>query len=147
TTCRRGGGTRRFPDSASTSRFSGSTCSATACVMSSIRKAASERGRFARKRLKGTIMVDRVFGMGLLAVMLLSGCATVKGSVPSAKLSVAFNDTAWDGTKIPDGMQCAPQGGSEPASPPLLVSGIPENTARLIVEFNDESYAPLSKDG
>lgn len=92
-------------------------------------------------------MVERVFGMGLLAVMLLSGCATMTGGGPSTKLTVAFNDTAWDGARIPDGMQCAGQGGTKPASPPLLVSDIPQNTARLVIEFNDESYAPLSKGG
>lgn len=93
-------------------------------------------------------MVQPIVVIGLVMMVALSGCATATPTeAPAAKLSVGFNDTAWDGARIPDGMQCARQGGSEPASPPLLVSGIPPNTARLIVEFNDESYAPLSKDG
>jgi phosphatidylethanolamine-binding protein (PEBP) family uncharacterized protein len=89
-------------------------------------------------------MRERLTGAALVAALLLSGCATAGRG---GKLGVSINDTAWDGTRIPDGMQCAQQGGTQPASPPLLVSGIPASANRLVVEFNDESYAPLSADG
>ena len=89
-------------------------------------------------------MRERLMGAALLAALLVSGCATAgRGN----KLGVSINDTAWDGARVPDGMQCAQQGGSQPASPPLLVSGIPPSANRLVVEFNDESYSPLSSDG
>ncbi len=93
-------------------------------------------------------MLDRVMGSALVAAVLLCGCATTtRTAAPATKLSVAANDTAWDGTRVPDGMQCGQQAGREPATPPLLVSGIPPSAGRLVVEFNDESYAPLSRDG
>ncbi len=86
-------------------------------------------------------MVERVMGSALVAAVLLCGCATTtRTAAPATKVSVAANDTAWDGTRVPDGMQCGQQAGREPATPPLLVSGIPPSAGRLVVEFNDESY-------
>lgn len=57
-----------------------------------------------------------------------------------------LNGGGWDGVKVPAGQQCKKFGG-EGSTPPLLVSGIPAGTERLVVEFNDLDYEPLSKDG
>ena len=92
-------------------------------------------------------MGGRVMAAAVVTILILSGCATMSGRGSGPKLSVTFNDTSWDGVRVPDGMQCAKQGGVDPWSPPILVSWIPKDTARLIVEFNDESYPPLAKDG
>ncbi|MDF1749335.1 MAG: hypothetical protein P1V34_10730 [Alphaproteobacteria bacterium] len=60
--------------------------------------------------------------------------------------SVSFDDPAWDGKTIPDGQQCSEYGGNG-ATPKLHVAGIPNGANVILIEFNDESYEPLSKDG
>lgn len=82
-----------------------------------------------------------------LAVLVLSLALAAPGAAAGPKLKVSFADPKWDGKRIPEGMQCSQQGGVGPASPPLKVSDIPAGTVRLIVEFDDESYRPLSSDG
>ena len=81
-----------------------------------------------------------------LAVLVLA-LATVSSAAAASTLKVTFANSRWDGRSVPAGMQCARQGGVNPASPALRVSGIPAGTTRLIVEFDDESYQPLSYDG
>ena len=61
-------------------------------------------------------------------------------------LTVAFADPLWTGDKIPSGQHCRLLGG-DGSTPALTVSGLPEGTAQINVEFNDESYRPLSTDG
>ena len=61
-------------------------------------------------------------------------------------LNVSFADTSWTGEKIPSGQQCNLFGGNG-ATPPLRVANIPEDANAIIIEFNDRSFAPLSKGG
>jgi hypothetical protein len=61
-------------------------------------------------------------------------------------LTIAFADPSWTGDKIPAGQHCRLLGG-DGSTPALEVSGLPEGTAQVNVEFNDESYRPLSTDG
>ena len=61
-------------------------------------------------------------------------------------LTVAFADSLWTGDKVPAGQHCRLLGG-DGSTPALNVSSIPEGTAQINVEFNDESYRPLSTDG
>lgn len=64
-----------------------------------------------------------------------------------APLTVAFADSMWTGDKVPAGMQCKRYGGKDSASPALVVGNIPSGADALIVQFNDLSYMPLSKNG
>lgn len=84
--------------------------------------------------------------MKKLAVLVLI-LALVAPATAASKLKVAFADPKWTGKLIPAGMHCSRFGGSNPTSPPLRISDIPQGTVRLIVEFDDESYQPLSYDG
>jgi hypothetical protein len=61
-------------------------------------------------------------------------------------LTVSFSDSLWDGKKIPKGQQCSRDSGNA-NTPPLRVENIPEGVNAIIVEFNDESYQPLSYAG
>ena len=64
----------------------------------------------------------------------------------AAELSVTFADPAWDGKNIPDGQQCTLFEGKG-ATPALRVENIPAGANAIIVEFNDQDYRPLSRDG
>lgn len=77
------------------------------------------------------------------AFMLGAGAA---GQAAAAELSVSFADPAWTGEKIPPGQHCKKFGG-DGATPPLIVAGIPAEANAIIVEFNDKSYQPLSRNG
>lgn len=63
-----------------------------------------------------------------------------------AQMVVEFADPAWGGEKIPKGQQCKQFGGNG-STPALRVSNIPKDANAIIVEFNDASYSPLSRNG
>ncbi|MCF4167188.1 hypothetical protein L2U69_16185 [Zavarzinia compransoris] len=109
-------------------------------------------------------MIDRVnwrMGAAMAGFLLLAGCemplepeaaVTDAGTAPAAQpatgeLIVTLSDPAWTGGAIPDGQQCTKFGAVAPMTPPLKVSGLPIGTLRVIVEFNDEDFQPLSYDG
>jgi hypothetical protein len=80
---------------------------------------------------------------------MLAALALTALALPAAaqsELTIAFTDPAWTGDKIPAGQHCRLLGG-DGSTPALQVSGLPEGTTQINVEFNDESYRPLSKDG
>ena len=72
--------------------------------------------------------------------------AIMVGPAYAAKLQVSFADSSWTGKKIPKGQHCKKFGG-EGSTPELKVSGIPEGTTAIFVEFNDASFQPLSSRG
>ncbi len=76
----------------------------------------------------------------LVAAALILGAGTAM-----ADMSVALQG-GWDGKRIPKGQQCTLFGGKG-ATPPMQVSGLPNGTAWVYVEYNDRSYRPLSKNG
>ena len=77
---------------------------------------------------------------------LVMSLAMVAGPAFAAKLQVGFADSSWTGKKIPKGQHCKKFGGNG-STPELKVSGIPEGTTAIFVEFNDASYQPLSNRG
>jgi hypothetical protein len=88
---------------------------------------------------------------GVLAVVVLvAGCQSSGGYKPVSEklpeLTVSFNDAAWNGKTVPSGQNCKKDGGNG-STPALMVSGIPAGANAIIVEFNDESYGPLSSGG
>ena len=82
--------------------------------------------------------------------VLLMGCVTggsykpVSDKLPG--LTVSFADKAWDGKKIPAGQHCQVFGGNG-STPALKVSNIPAGANAIIIEYNDQSYGPLSNGG
>ena len=82
-----------------------------------------------------------VRGLLVVAVLFFAG-----SSFAGEELQVSFADPAWTGKEIPEGQHCKKFGGNG-ATPPLKLSGIPEGTAAVLVEFNDKSYQPLSRRG
>ncbi|MEO0402943.1 MAG: hypothetical protein AAF214_11260 [Pseudomonadota bacterium] len=52
----------------------------------------------------------------------------------------------WDGKKVPAGQECVLHGGKG-STPPFQATGIPAGAVWLIVEYNDKSFKPLSRNG
>ena len=77
---------------------------------------------------------------------LVASLSIMAGPAFAGKLQVSFADPIWTGKKIPKGQHCRKFGGNG-ATPELKVSGIPEGTTAILVEFNDASYQPLSSRG
>ena len=69
----------------------------------------------------------------------------VMGTGAYADMKVALG-APWDGKTIPAGQHCTLHGGKG-ATPPMAISNLPEGTAMVVVEYNDRSYRPLSRNG
>ncbi len=52
----------------------------------------------------------------------------------------------WGGANVPAGQQCTLFGGNG-ATPPMRITNLPAGTAEIVVQYNDLSYRPLSKNG
>ncbi|MGB7241784.1 MAG: hypothetical protein WBC93_06845 [Sulfitobacter sp.] len=52
----------------------------------------------------------------------------------------------WNGKTVPAGQQCTLDGGNG-KTPPFQVTGIPEGTAAIYVEYNDRDFSKLSSKG
>ena len=86
----------------------------------------------------------------LMLVMALAACKqqpSLTAIDSPAPLTVVFADASWTGDKVPAGMQCKRYGGRDSASPALVVGNIPAGADALVVQFNDLSYQPLSRNG
>ena len=81
-----------------------------------------------------------------LSIAAFLGLCNWVGTAQAQTMTVVLEDPAWDGKTIPDGQQCAEYGGNG-STPLITVQGIPEKANVILVEFNDESYEPLSTDG
>ena len=79
-------------------------------------------------------------------IVVVMSLAIIAGPAFAAKLQVGFADSSWTGKKLPKGQLCKKFGGNG-STPELTVSGIPEGTTAILVEFNDASYQPLSTRG
>ena len=88
-----------------------------------------------------------VIALGCAGLVLAGGCAQPRyTSAPYlADLDVRFADPAWDGKRVPEGQQCARDGGHG-ATPPLIVGNIPIEATAIILEFDDRT-APSSTTG
>jgi len=79
----------------------------------------------------------------------LAGCQTT-GYTPASEtlptLKIAFFDSAWDGKTVPKSQICSIDGGKG-STPAMTVSGVPAGANAILVEFNDQGYAPLSSGG
>lgn len=84
--------------------------------------------------------------MTVVCGALVAILAITAGPAFAAKLQVSFADSSWTGKKVPKGQHCSKFGGNG-ATPRLNVSGIPQGTSAILVEFNDASYQPLSSRG
>jgi len=52
----------------------------------------------------------------------------------------------WDGKTVPPGQHCTLHGGNG-STPLMQITGLPAGTALVVVEYNDKSYKPLSRNG
>lgn len=75
----------------------------------------------------------------LIALMML----LANPAIAAMKASVL---PPWDGKNVPQGQNCKLDGGNG-KTPPIKVTGLPAGTRWVVVEFNDKSYSPLSRNG
>ncbi|UYV38538.1 hypothetical protein N4R57_05575 [Rhodobacteraceae bacterium D3-12] len=81
-----------------------------------------------------------------MKTILLSGALLLAGAgMAAADMSVSLQG-GWTGKAVPKGQQCTLHGGKG-ATPPMKVTGLPAGTAAILVEYDDKSYSPLSRNG
>lgn len=91
--------------------------------------------------------MSRSIGASLLSALVVVGTGLATGAaMAQAPLTLRLADPAWDGVTIPEGQQCALQGGSG-TTPAIEVSGLPEGTTTVDVAFSDETYQPMNDGG
>ena len=56
-------------------------------------------------------------------------------------------DKSWDGVAVPAGQQCQKFGGNNPATPKIMVSGIPAGSNTLVLEYSDRDSQPMNNGG
>ena len=66
-------------------------------------------------------------------------------AAPAAAMDVRLGG-GWNGKTVPAGQQCKLFNGNG-STPPMTVSGLPAGTVWIVMEFNDKSYQPLSRNG
>jgi hypothetical protein len=76
---------------------------------------------------------------------LISAVTALALAAPAAAMDVRLGGN-WNGKSVPNGQQCRLFNGNG-STPPMTVSGIPAGTAWIVMEFNDKSYQPLSRNG
>lgn len=77
-----------------------------------------------------------------LSVLAVMGLAAVSATTA---MEVALLPP-WDGSVVPADQICQLRGGAG-ATPPMQVTGLPQGTVRLQVEYNDMSYYSMAFDG
>jgi hypothetical protein len=65
----------------------------------------------------------------------------------SPKLEASFVDSIWDGKTVPAGQQCRRYGGTNPATPRLLIKGIPPGANLIVMEYSDRHFFPMDDGG
>ena len=92
----------------------------------------------------------RLVGLSLIPLTALMACQTTEMSATQTQVEVAQLNVEllgdWDGNNVPSGQQCSLHGG-EGATPPMRVSGVPTEAHEIIVQYNDRSFPPLSRNG
>jgi hypothetical protein len=68
-------------------------------------------------------------------------------TVPVEGLRAEFADSEWNGSSVPSGQQCSYHGGTNPSTPQILVSDIPEGSTAIVLEFSDRDWGPMDNGG
>jgi len=68
-------------------------------------------------------------------------------SLNAAELKAIFLDAKWDGKKIPDDQQCITQGGVNPSTPKIKVTGIPSGAKSILMTITDYNYGSAGLHG
>jgi len=94
--------------------------------------------------------MNKIAALSIASVVFLSACQSTEVAAVNPSVEVSSLDVAllggWDGVTVPAGQQCSLHGGSG-STPPMQVSGIPDGTAEIVVQYNDRDYAPLARNG
>jgi phosphatidylethanolamine-binding protein (PEBP) family uncharacterized protein len=89
---------------------------------------------------------QRIYLMRLPIIIAAFMAVSVPGAALAQDMKVALGGAGWTGGKVPSGQECKRFGGNG-STPPLKVSGLPAGTDKIIVEFDDLDFGPLSSNG
>ena len=76
--------------------------------------------------------------------------ALIVGSVVSTSafsFDAKFAGSEWNSSMVPKGQQCQKFGGNNPATPKLIVSGVPNNADKIILEYSDRDSKRMNNGG
>ncbi len=74
------------------------------------------------------------------------GMSKYKAVPNPADLKVSFADPVWDSRRVPDGQQCARDGGKG-GTPRITVASLPSGTNAIVMEFSDASVTAMDNGG
>lgn len=75
------------------------------------------------------------------------GSLFVVSSLVGADLKVDFIDKKWDGVTVPKDEVCSNYNTKAGSTPPLLISNIPSNGAKIIFTYNDKTFTKMDNGG
>lgn len=71
----------------------------------------------------------------------------VSGSLFASDLSVQFSDSKWDGITVPKDEVCSNYNTKAGSTPPLKISNIPSNTAKIVFIYSDKTFTKMDNGG
>ncbi|MBU0925389.1 hypothetical protein KKG81_10915 [bacterium] len=71
----------------------------------------------------------------------------VSGSLFASDLSVQFSDSKWDGITVPKDEVCSNYNTKAGSTPPLKISNIPSNTAKIVFTYSDKTFTKMDNGG
>jgi hypothetical protein len=71
----------------------------------------------------------------------------VSGSLFASDLSVQFSDSKWDGITVPKDEICSNYNTKAGSTPPLKISNIPSNTAKIVFTYSDKTFTKMDNGG
>ena len=94
--------------------------------------------------------MNKLLTAGLTSMILLTACQTTEMTTTQSNVEATQLDItllgSWNGTNVPAGQQC-PLYGGDGSTPPMRVDRVPDGTSEIIVQYNDRSFPPLSRNG
>lgn len=88
-----------------------------------------------------------LYSLGIASSIIFTACAGGYEVSPNlATLNIKFDETKWDGKKVPSDGVCINKGGKG-YSPALKISNLPINTNTIVMSFSDNTYLPMANGG
>ena len=91
--------------------------------------------------------MNKIFSWLFLLVFSALASNFLVVSANAAELKVVFLDAKWDGKKIPANQQCIKQGGVNPSTPKVKVTGIPSGAKSILMIISDWGHGSAGAHG
>jgi hypothetical protein len=79
--------------------------------------------------------------------LIILSTLVVSGSLFASDLSVQFSDSKWDGITVPKDEICSNYNTKAGSTPPLKISNIPSNTAKIVFTYSDKTFTKMDNGG